>query len=408
MGGRFQLRVALLTAMEPADPARPEPRAFLRVGGTNLVRHQLGLVLSAGVERVVCVAREPAPELAVLQREAEQASVRFHVVAGAQGLAGLVTAADEVLVVAEGLLPTTGDALRLIEMGAGVLVQPAEDGIPAGFERIDLNHAAGGVMLIPGRLVDRLNELPPDADPSSALLRIALQAGIQQRSVPDEVIRGGRWLLVRNEAEAQAAEASWMSRHTAGVEGTPGPLLARILVRQFGPALLHGGNGTGVVAITATVLALLGLGLCWSKHVAVGLLFAGAGWVLRRAAAMLGRVQRESLSLRRPFPMREFLFDVIFDTIIVAMLVIAIPPLPGETLGARCFAPLVLLGLLRLLPRGFPGRWSAWADDRLVLTIILVVLDLGNVLDLGLPALSVLLIVGGLVLPRDAERLTRA
>lgn len=404
--------------MEPARAGDSTPRAFLRVGGANLARHQLSLVLAAGCERVVCVARDFGPDLIALQHEAERGGARFQVIAGARGLTGLVTAADEVLVMAEGLLPITGDALRLLDGPPAVLVQPAEAGIPAGYERIDLNHASAGLMFLPGRLVDRLTELPADADPASALLRIALQAGVTQRSVPDEVRLGGRWLMVRTEDEADHAEESWMARHTSGGGATPGSLLARLLVRQFGPALLHDGSGANGLAITAMVLAFVGFAAAWFGYVVLGLGFAGVGWVIGRAAALLARIQRETLSLRSNYPFRQLVFDGLFDTLLVAMLVLALPALPGELLVQRCFAPVVLIGLVRLLPRGFAAAWTVWAEDRLVLVLVLAVLVLGQVLEPGLPALVAALLLAGLVLPRDksaaiapqsaADRLTRA
>jgi len=245
------------------------------------------------------MAREFGPEMAELQRESERAGASFHVLTGARGLSALVSAADEVLVVADGLLPTTGDALRMIAGGQGISVQPAETGIPAGFERIDLNNAAAGLMLIPGRLVDRLMDLPPDADPASALLRIALQAGVAQRSVPGDVRHGGRWLLVRNEGEAQAAEDSWMARHTADGPLTPGPLLARFLARRFGPALLHA-SSTGLLLPygAAYLLALIGLALAWAGLVWPALLLLGIACVSSALRLCSGtcsarRLQRE-------------------------------------------------------------------------------------------------------------------
>jgi hypothetical protein len=394
--------------MEPAVAGDPAPRAFLRVGGANLARHQLVLALLAKCERVICFARDFSPELITLQHEAERGGARFHVVPGPRGLSGLITAADEVLILAEGLLPTTGDALRLLDGPQAVFIQPAESGVPAGFERIDLNHASAGLMLVPGRLVDRLMEMPADTDPGSALLRIALQAGVAQRPVPDETRIGGRWLMVRSEDEAHAAENAWMNRHTAGGPATPGPLLGRWLVRQFGPALLHGGGGSGVVAIIALVLALIGLALAWFGYISAGLGITGVGWILRGAAAMLARVQRESLSQRSDYPLRRFLADAVFDLVLIAILTLALPALPGQMLIERGFAPTVLIGLLRLLPRAFPGGWSDWAEDRMVLVMLLVVLALGRVLAAGVPGLVALLLIAGLVLPRAEERLTRA
>lgn len=364
-----------------------------------IARHQLALALAARCERIVVLARDFGPELAQLQHESEREGASFHVVTGPRGLSPLVTAADEVLVIAEGLLPTTGDALRLLGQGQAVFVQPAETGIPAGFERIDLNHASAGLMLLPGRLVDRLIDLPPDVDPAAALLRIALQAGVTQRNVPEEVERGGHWLLVRTEAEAQAAEEGWMARHTAGGPRTPGPLLARFLVRRFGPAMLHA-NATGLLVPygLGSVLALTGLGLAWLGQSAAGLVLIALSYILQRIAAMLGRLQRETLALRSGIAWRSQLSAGLLDVALAAVLVLAIPGLPGESLVARCFAPVVLIGLVRLLPRAFSGEWTAWVADRLMLVGLLAVMATGRVIEAGVPALALLLLLCALLL----------
>lgn len=396
--------------MEPAGPGDPAPRAFLRVGGASLARHQLSLALKAGCDRIVCLARGLAPDLLELQHEAERAGASFHVIGGARGLSGLVTAADDVLVIAEGLLPTAGDAMRLLEGAPAVLVQPSETGIPAGFERIDLNHASAGLLLVPGRLVDRLMDLPPDVDPGSSLMRIALQAGIPQRPVPDNIRSAGRWLLVRSEAEAHAAEEGWMERHTSDGERTPGPWLVRRLVRKFGPALLHSDGSDLIVAGIAIVLTAMGLASSWFGFGVAGLLLAAIGWVVGCCWAVLDRLRRDVMGQRGGPAWRTTALALAFDAALVAMLTILLPVFPGQHLLERVFAPLMLVGLIRLLSRGLVGGWAALAEDRFVLVLMLTALVAGRVIWPGVPALAALLLVAGLVLPREqgAHRLTRA
>jgi hypothetical protein len=380
---------------------QPEPRALLRVGGSLLARHQLSLALAAGCERIIVMAREFGAEMAELQHEAERGGAGFHVISVPRGLSPLVTAADEVLVLAEGLLPTAGDALRLLQGGQAVFVQPAEAGVPAGYERIDLNHAAAGLMLIPGRLVERLMELPADVDPAAALLRIALQAGVAQRPVPEDVRTGGRWLLVRSEAEAQAAEEGWMARHTSGGAGTPAPLLARFLARRFGPALLHA-NATGLLApyVASGLLAVAGVALAWLGLAGTGLMVLAIASVLQLSAVLLDRLQREALAVRSGMAWRSLASALAVDAAIGAAMVLARAPLPGESLLERCFAPAMLLGLVRLLPRAFDAGWTVWLQDRLLLCLLLATMAAGGVIGMGVPALALLLLLAGLVLGR--------
>ena len=389
--------------MDPAIADAGQPRGLLRVGGATIVRHQLTLALSAGCERIICHSASLGPDLAEVQREAERAGASFHLISATHGLSPLVSAADELLVVAEGLLPTAGEALRLLASGPAVLVLPAETGIPAGFERIDLNYASAGLLLVPGRLVDRLMDLPPDADPAAALTRIALQAGVAQRDVPQAVQAGGRWLLVRSEQEAHEAEEKWMIRHTSGGGATPGPFLARLLVRRFGPALLHGGNSSLIGSATAALLAALGLAAAWGGWVALAFLLCAGAWVLQRASAVLESLRSEALVQKRGTRLRDLSLEVGIDVVLIAIMVTAIRSLPGELAVERCFAPVMLIGLLRLLVQTQREPWSLWFADRMILCLVLAALALGQVLEPGVPALSVLLLVAGMALGRDGQ-----
>ncbi|HEY6871067.1 MAG TPA: hypothetical protein VI199_15030 [Novosphingobium sp.] len=389
-----------MTTSDPAAGAGSASPALLRVGGGYVVRHQLALAVAAGCRRIICVARSFVPEFAQLQRDAEQHGASFHIVSGPTGLSPLVTAADEVLSIAEGLLPTPGDALPLLSGGQAILVQPAEAGLSAGFERIDLNYAYAGLMLVPGRLVDRLMDMPVDVDPSSALLRLALQAGIAQRGVPESVLAGGHWLLIRNEAEAQAAEERWMARHTAGGPGAPGDWLARQLVRRFGAALLHEGGSIPVGRGLGVALVLMAVSIGWVGYLTVALLLAGAGWLMLRAVELLGRLQCDALGQPARWPWVGTISTVVVDLALVALMALAAPDLPGQLLLERAFPAVMLIGLLRLLPRATSPQAGPWCEDRLTLALLLATLAAGRSLAVGIPALCALLVLLGLLVPR--------
>jgi hypothetical protein len=387
-------------ALAPASPVESAPRGLLRIGGATLVRRQLALALASGCKRIACLARGIGPELIELQHVAEKAGASFHVIAGSHGLSGLITSADEVLVMAEGLLPAHAEALRLIDGPPVLLVQPAEIGIPAGFERIDLNHASAGLNLVPGRLADRLMDLPPDVDPGSALLRIALQAGISQRAVPDELVKGGRWQLIRSEPEAHAAEDGWMARHTAQGPATPGCLIARSLVRHFGPAMLHGGNSPLAGIAAAALLAALGLGATWFGWASSGFLLVGLGWVLCRAALLLDGLRRAVLAEHAGPALLPRIAEAAFDLAFIAALVQTATVLPGQMPAERLFAPVMVMGLLRVVAHGPWASVGAWASDRLVTATVLAAFAIGRVLDAGIPLLAVCLLAG-LLVPRQ-------
>lgn len=358
--------------MEPAGADGAGLRAWLRLGGISLVRQQLAVAQALGCERVVCLAHQFEAAMIPLQHCVEAAGASFHVVSSGRGLVSLVSAADEVVALADGLLAWPRLAIDQLGQGAAVLVQPVDGGVAAGFERLDFNHAAAGAMVVPGRLVERLAGLPADCDVFSSLQRIALQAGVAQRLLPAEAHEAGRWVLVRGEVEAHAAEVAWIRLLTQPERvAAPSLVVARQAVRALGPALLHAGSGGTVVAIAAAALTLLGLVAGWFGFAASAFLFCGGAWLIFLAAALLGKVERESLLLPRPPIDRGAAFAGTIDAALILLITWAVAPSAGQGMVARMYAPLVLVGLMRMVSRLPGGGWLAWLEDRGVLALAL-------------------------------------
>ncbi|HVR89599.1 MAG TPA: hypothetical protein VHG29_00710 [Novosphingobium sp.] len=388
--------------MEPAAADSTNPRAFLHVGGLTLARQQLGLVLALGCERIACIARGLTPDMLALQHAAEKTGAQFHVITGPHALSGLVTATDEVIALAEGLLVEPGEAMRLLDLGAAVLVQPIEPGLAAGFERIDLNHASAGALRVPGRLVERLTELPADCDAISALQRIALQAGVPQR--PIGISPGGgptRWLLVRNEGEAHGIEAGWIAeRMGAPTAMTPGRWLARLAARRFGPTLLHSGSGGRPLAWAAAAMGLLGLGSAWFGQTYVGLACCGIGWILRQTAEQLGLVEQQALLLPPPRLPDSAIYGWMLDLVLVILLGWAARAPELAFPAEQFFAPAMLVALLRLVPRATGGRWTAWLEDRAVVVMAIALAFASGFAAQAIPLAAVTLALAGILVSR--------
>jgi hypothetical protein len=404
---RNTLRVALLTVLEPVAPGSYLPRGFLRIGGMSVARQQLGLALALGCERVICLAPGLSAELQELQQATESAGVQFTMITAPRQLLGLITAVDDLIVIGDGLFVSTADAAAMLEQGAGVLVQPIEQGLAAGFERIDLNHAAAALMRIPGRLVERIAELPEDYDPVSALQRIALQAGVPQRLILAVAGEPLFWTLVRSEADAHALEPQWIRQRTrADVSYSPARGIALLAVRLVGPALLHAGSGAGVITIAATILALIAVSLGWLGYGAMALACCALGWTLREFAAFLTRIEGDLPGVSRVIDGRA-VYGWALDGVMIALSGWNMTPLVGQSPLDRYFPAAALIGVMRLLPRALAGRWTAALQDRAALALLLLAATAAGASGLAIQLTAILLLVAGIVLPRGEVILTQ-
>lgn len=390
---------------EPAVTGQPFPRAFLRVAGASVAQHQLGMAMALECQRIICMARGTSPELIALQHDAEDAGLQFAIATSAGQLAGLVTAADELVVISEGLFADPEQASALLEgRSPVVVVQPVEGALAAGFERIDINRATAGLMRVPGSLVERLHELPVDVDAVSALTRIALQSGIAMREVPAEARTGSGWRMVRSEAEAYALEDEWMRARFAQ-EGprTPGRTVARFAVLSFGSSLLHAGNASNVVSAAVLGAVAIAAGAGWFGFMWCAFAFLAIAWLLVEASRLLRATERHALGQACPAIPRAdalvWLVDVGFATLIL----LDTPRFMGEPVIAWLCTPVVLLLLLLLLPRVATGRFAGLFGDRALLGLILAFASgFGQVLVV-VRLLSVALVISALVLPRRRD-----
>lgn len=383
------------------------PRAFLRVGGLTVARQQLGIALALNCERIVCLAPTLTPDILELQHVAEARGAQFNVIAGPRPLLGLISANDEVIALADGLFGSTAETVDLLSESQAVLIQPIEQGLAAGFERIDINHAAAGAIRIPGRLVEQITTLPADCDPVSALQRIALQAGVRQRQIPTPGQDGLFWTLVRSDAEAHTIEPQWIRQRTRDtVPLGPARGLALLAVRSFGPALLHAGSGARALVIAAVVLALLALGAGWFGLPVLGLGLIALGWVLRESAALLARIEHEAQPRRRGIDSLAA-YGWAIDGVIVLLLGWGAGIDPAHSWLDRMFPPFMLVAQLRIVAAIHDGRWGAWLTDRSLLSLVLMGALLGRIGSEAAHGGAALAAVATLALLGTKSRLTR-
>ena len=347
------------------------PSAALRVAGEPVARHQLEIAAAAGARRILVLGDPGDDRVEMMLGAARVAGLPAKIIQDAPALCAEVTAADELLVFGDSLMADATLALDLCS-GRGVATLPVEQGLAAGFERIDAEYAWAGIMIVPGSLAERLRELPRDCHIASSLLRIALMTRLQAHPVDVAALSDGRWNLIRSEGDAQAAEKRRLDSTIAEASGqTVGTRIAGHAAQQFGSRLLeqdHGDMLVGAVGLllAGCALAATGFQLGW-----LAFLFMGLSWMVLRGHRVLQAVRRQSRMRPRGRDMGPVLF-LAFDFLLVA--VIAVNGGPGLARPPAWFAAFMAIALLRLATHEFPyAPIRPWLDDRFLLCLALAI-----------------------------------
>lgn len=380
------MRIALITIAESSAGEGAEAL----VAGRSVARHQLDFALAQGCGKILCLGHGAAPESIALRHAAERAGAQFQVVRGVRDLPAAVRGEDELLILAQGLLPESRRAFELLKEGYGLLVLPAEAGWSAGFERLDLTAAWGGAMVLPGRYADRLDQLPEDAEPVAGLLRIARQAGLPERSLPETELSERRWQIVRTPEAAAALEPAWLRRRLPPCSPfRPTAWVAGAILRRFGSSLLGTRHSAGAL-LGAAIASLVGAIVAgWLGVPAAAFAILALAALLIEAAEALGLLGRSIFVSQSKSSRLLFILRAIWDAVLVVVGTLA----TEGSRAHRIFAPLVTAGLLRMSPPWPESGWRALAADRGLLAVLLALASGFGVAEAGFMAIALVLLL---------------
>lgn len=380
-------------------------RADARIGGQSVLSRQVDFALKSGSEKIIILSQGFTPELVDVQHHIEKAGAVFHAMRSAINLSGLISVADDVLVIVDGLIFDGHLGSEYIGPHRTVLTLQADTAVDLGFERIDQTRAWAGVMLIPGRLVEKLAELPVDVDPQSSLLRLALQNGVRCAALPDDAIAQNQWALVTSPDISQAYEKVWLTAH-ARIAPVYAPInlladiSAKVTLRKHPKASLAAlsGNLIGLAVVSGALLA------GYSGYAVWGLGLTALAWFSVRFSGSLSFLLHQGESTGKPTFRRAI--ALIFDIALIILCIMAVPTFAQIGTG---FAVMVLVGLLRLaeLTSGdvWWHKWRAVLEDRGLLSAALFTAGL---MDLTLSSIQLftLVILGTLLLQKFRARIT--
>ncbi len=381
------MRVALIaTGERGADPAPS-------VAGRALVLRQFDFARACGVERVIGYGNGAPEEALALAEAAVRARIAHSAIASSHALVALVEWADELIVLEPGLLPEAPVAIEALRRGPRVLSFSAGAVRGSGFERIDAANFWSGALIMPGGLVDRLEQLGEDADPHAALLRIALQARLPLDQLPPSVLADGRWGLAHGDERA----AALCARRVRAIarSGPLAPPSRRLVDHAFvrlAPRLSERPYAPAASLLLAGLLLCAGLLAAWSGWTATAFTAIAAAPPLLQLGRLLDRVRRAAF---QPQPLPRWLGWLPDGALLAA----GIMALEGPWYG-RLFPPLVLIVAVRAITRG--GWWRALAADRVAGALAIGAAALAGAEEPALMAWALLALTAAIASPSNA------
>lgn len=399
------MRTALIAARRQSSDG--SLRAALQLAGRSVLARQVDILRAeAGCERILCLCEEVDAEILAVQREVEAEGGTFQALRGFLHLPALVHADEELVVLADGLLPAP-DVLRALFASVSqpprfVAALPAASPLVSrhgdDFERIDATWHWAGVLAMRGLAVQQLADFPPDADAVSLLLRLALQAGTPRRDLSEAAQVPGAWLLADDTALLAEQERALISAAAGTVDWhAPAMALVRFAARKTPPGTLA---PRALMAMSAGVVLLAtGAGVAGWGKAAAGLALAAGGALATDFALALGLL-RERLGGTRSGLVTPARAGSVVDAFAAVAVLLALSPAPLA-------APLAVLGpvtigLARLLNLRAPGSPLSPLAERPILLGLLAMAALFGLLA-ETTALAALILLSGLLLraPRN-------
>ncbi len=365
------MRTALLAA--DRGSSHGTLRAGLTLAGRTVLAWQAELARALGCEQVVVLGHAADETLAQAERECRAHGIGFRRLVAFSGLASLVHVEDELVLLADGLVPDQHTLIALFApQGRGqplrkmVLCLPADDPQAMRFPEIDAARCWAGVAVIRAAPAQRLGDFPPDSNAISLLLRMALQAGTPghtltpspQVSAPGLIADAAESLSRAEQAmiAQQREPASWSAPTLAFTEA----LGARFALRTDDGAEAAANLGAAASLLTGMAAAVAGWVLAAMMASLLG------SWLFDLAAAF-GRIRRGVLGGKHAAVWAR-LNDPGRDGLVVLALSAALGP---SALAA--LAPLAI-GTARLAQRAARPLAAAFWRDR---TAQIAVMTLG-------------------------------
>ena len=356
------MRIALLTALAEDPDHTGRKAAFRPFVGRSVLSHQIDCARALDCDIVLCMTRGLGPEAIVCQHRAESLGMRFRAIEDIRRLVGAIGADDLVIVIADGLALDVQTAEEAVGERQGIGTFPADIAVPLGFERIDAERAWAGLLAVRGEAIEKLADLPLDADAASSLLRIALQKGVRTYELDPATMEEMDPIGPDAPASRAAREGRWIARRAQPVSfAAPGRALAERIGIRLSRDIV-GSRFERVPLIFAVAAGILAAILAFFGKPLTGLLLSGA------MADIVLKLAKPPGEKAKAWHANALLAGA-GDVLLVGLLALASR---GTGTWIDLFLPLILIGLLRIGARLAPRCIRPLLSDRIALLAVLV------------------------------------
>ncbi len=381
-------RAALITL--PLAGEGPMPA----IAGKSIAHRQLLFAREAGCETVIAFGGGGSADAIDLRHAAENMGMKYRAISNSLALPGIIADEESLLVLQPGLLPESRDALGLLRAkGDRVLVVSAGAGAVSGFERIDLDRAWAGALLIPGHLLGELGNLPEDVAPHGALLRIAMQARLPEVRLADSILDDTGWTIIDTPETAMARTATWQRANLESSPPTaPSKWLGKAIVTNLGTRLLDAPRTRPAVLALAAMLLLGGLVAGFYERPVLGfILIAVSVPVLETFLALLRLLAAPFGTVRRwPWLRRGV------DAALLVLGVMAIDSLAHRAL----FPPVALVSALLLMDRRSLPKLMEPLRDRMVIAAAVAIIAAIATPEIAIMIAAMAVLLANIAVPR--------
>lgn len=266
--------------------------ATLPLGGTTLIEAQARMLVELGASQVVVLVGRVTPELLGALGRIGRRGVAVDPVRSAAEAAEKLHPLARVLILADGLISSTGMIAPLAGEGRDALLVVEADDAPTGFERVGGNAAWAGVARLDPARIAEAAALPRDYDVQSALVRVASQAQATHMLLARGALADGHGIEHRAAAigaHGRALLAASVAHRTAWFDRW----LVAPLARRALPLLVEREAPTVGLAAAAATLGIVGIGALATGWATAGLLLLLLAVFPLALGATLARLREE-------------------------------------------------------------------------------------------------------------------